>query len=159
MSSAQVGPGTAGAPTQVTISLRDASNNPVAGAGDKISVTASGANTASGPVSERVAAITVQLHAGHRRAPIRFRVPVDGTDVPGSPFSSTVSAGPADAAHTRRTCRGLSFLHDDHRDCQGRATTISLNRGGDVVAITYEAGSVAVTDNGDGTYTGGLRAG
>ncbi len=152
LSSAQVGPGTAGAPTQVTISLRDASNNPVAGAGDKISVTVSGANTAGGPVSETGGGNYTFSYTPVTTGTDQVRVRVDGTDVPGSPFSSAVSAGPADAAHTTANVP-RNFLF---------ATTITvtakdandnlLNRGGDVVAITYEAGSVPVTDNGDGTY-------
>ena len=51
-STAQVGPGTSGAVTTVTVNLKDAVGNSVTGAANKISVTVSGANSASGPVSE-----------------------------------------------------------------------------------------------------------
>lgn len=151
-SSAQVGAGTAGAATQVTITLRDASNNPVTGAGDKISVTVSGANTASGPVSETGGGAYTFSYTPLKTGTDQVRVRVSGSDVPGSPFSSTVSAGPADAAHTTanvpRTFLFATAITVTAKD----ANDNPLNRGGDVVAITYEAGSVAVTDNGDGTY-------
>jgi hypothetical protein len=152
-SSAQVGPGTAGAATQVTISLRDASNNPVTGAADKISVSVSGANTASGPVSETGGGGYTFSYTPAKTGTDQVRVQVNGTDVPGSPFSSAVSAGPADGPHTTanvpQTFLGSTTITVTARDANDNL----LGHGGDNVAITYEAGSVAVTDNGDGTYS------
>ena len=71
----------------------------------------------------------------------QVRVQVNGSDVPGSPFSSTVSAGPADAAHTTANVP-QNFLFSTTITVTAKdANDNPLNRGGDVVAITYEAGS------------------
>lgn len=151
-SSAQVGAGTAGTATVVTVSLKDASNNPVTGVGSKIAVTVSGANTASGPVTESGGGDYTFSYTPLKTGTDQVRVQVDGADVPGSPFSSTVSAGAADAAHTTANVPE-SFLFSTNITVTARdANDNLLGRGGDVVAITFEGGSVAVTDNGDGTY-------
>ena len=152
-SSAQVGAGTAGTATVVTISLRDASNNPVTGAGGKIAVTVSGANTASGPVTESGGGDYTFSYTPLKTGTDQVRVQVDGNDVPGSPFSSAVSAGAADAAHTTAIVPE-SFLFSTNITVTARdANDNLLGRGGDAVAISYEEGSVTVIDNGDGTYS------
>ncbi len=152
-SSAQVGPGTAGTPTDVVVSLRDAFGNPVTNAAGTISVPVSGANTTNGAVTE--------IGGGDYRArytPLtsgtdQVRVLVDGADVPGSPFSSVVSPGPADAGKSTANVPQTFFFSTTITvttvDAQGNL----LGRGGDTVAISYEGGPVTVTDNGNGTYT------
>jgi adhesin/invasin len=152
-SSAQVGPGTAGTATQVTVNLRDASGNPVSGAGDKISVTVSGANNASGPVTETGGGAYTFSYTPVKTGTDQVRVRVNGTDVPGSPFASVVSAGPADGAHTTAIVAENFVFSTNITVTAKDANDNLLGRGGDAVAISYEAGSVAVTDNGDGTYS------
>jgi hypothetical protein len=152
-SSAQVGAGTAGQQTEVTITLRDASGNPVTGAPGSIAVTVSGANNASGPVTETGGGGYVFRYTPVVTGTDQVRVLVGGADVPGSPFSSMVGAGPADGAQTTADVpSSFNFsaaITVTARDAGGNL----LGRGGDAVAMSYEEGAVSVTDNGNGTYS------
>ena len=99
-STAQVGPGTAGAATVVTVNLFDAAGNPVTGAAAKIQVNVGGANSGGGPVSETGGGAYAFSYTPAKVGTDQIRIRVDGTDIPGSPFASAVSPGPSDPAHT-----------------------------------------------------------
>jgi hypothetical protein len=152
-SSAEVGGGTSGRQTEVRITLRDASNNPVAGAPGSIAVSVSGANNASGPVSDAGGGGYVFRYTPVVAGTDQVRVQVNGADVPGSPFSSTVSPGAADGGQTTAVVpASFNFsapITVTARDANGNL----LNRGGDAVSISSEEGAVGVTDNGNGTYS------
>lgn len=152
-SSAEVPGGTSGQQTEVRVTLRDASNNPVSGAPGSIAVTVSGANNASGPVAETGGGVYVFRYTPVVAGTDQVRVQVNGADVPGSPFSSAVSPGAADGGQTTAdVAASFNFstpVTVTARDASGNL----LGRGGDAVAITYEEGAVGVTDNGNGTYS------
>ena len=154
-SSAQVGAGTAGAATSVTINLRDASGNPVTGGAGKIAVNVGGANSGGGAVSETGNGAYVFTYTPLKAGTDQIRIRVDGTDIPGSPFSSAVSPGPANAAHTTASVGDATFFNPATfivtvRDAQDNP----LGHGGDAVAVNVDRqGALTVSDNGDGTYS------
>jgi Invasin, domain 3/Bacterial Ig-like domain (group 1) len=159
-SSAEVGPGTAGAPTQVTINLKDAAGNPVTGAANKISVSVGGANNASGPASETGGGAYVFSYTPTAVGTDEVTVKVDGVGVPGSPFSSAVSPGPADAAKSQASVQPNWIFATTFSvtvfDAQGNA----IGHGGENVAMSIEeVGQLPVTDNGDGTYSANFAPG
>jgi adhesin/invasin len=157
-SSAEVGPGTAGAPTAVAVHLKDAAGNPVTGAAGKVSVEVSGANSGGGSVTETGNGDYAFSYTPIRTGTDQVRVRVDGADVPGSPFTSVVSPGPASAAQTTADIPQSFFFSRlftvTARDAQGNL----LGHGGDRVAMTATNTSsnastaLGVSDNGDGTY-------
>jgi hypothetical protein len=153
-SSAEVGPGTAGAPTAVAVHLKDASGNPVSGAAAKVSIEVSGANSAGGTVTETGNGDYTFSYTPTRTGTDQVRVRVDGAEVPGSPFASVVSAGPADPGQTTADVPGLfSFsttITVTAKDAQGNV----LGRGGDAVVISSDATApVTAADQGNGTYS------
>jgi Invasin, domain 3/Filamin/ABP280 repeat/Bacterial Ig-like domain (group 1) len=163
-SSAQVGAGTAGVTTDVTITLGDASGNPVTGAAGKIQVNVTGANTAGGSVSESGGGAYLFRYTPIKTGTDKVRVRVDGIDVPGSPFSSAVSPGPADAAHTTAVVPPQASIFGPPvsivvtvRDAKENL----VGHGGDNVAISVDRGhgGLQVTDAGNGTYTATFRPG
>ena len=153
-SSAQVGPGTAGAATSVAITLHDAAGNPVPGAAGKVSVNVGGANSAGGPVNDTGGGTYVFTYTPVRTGTDEIRVRVDGADVAGTPLSSVVSAGPSDPGHTTADLPSATLFNPTTftvsvRDAQGNP----VGHGGDAVVINVETfGGQVVTDNGDGTY-------
>ena len=158
-SSAQVGPGTAGVATDVTINLRDAAGNVVTGAAGKIQVNVTGANTGGGTPSETGGGAYLFRYTPTRTGTDQVSVRVDGNDVPGSPFSSVVAAGPSDAAHTSADVGDATFFQPATftvtvRDKQDNV----VGHGGDKVSISVEGtGDLQVTDVGNGTYTATFR--
>ncbi len=155
-STAQVGPGTSGAVTTVTVNLKDAAGNSVTGAANKIAVTVSGANTAGGPVSETGGGAYTFSYTPVRSGTDLVAVRVDGVEIPGSPLSSAVAVGAPDPGHTTADVGDGSFfvppapfkvtVRDAHDNVIGH--------GGDAVTISVEGtGGLTVTDVGDGTYT------
>jgi adhesin/invasin len=159
-SSAQVGPGTAGAQTEVTINLRDASGNPVTGAPGSISVTVSGANSASGPVAETGGGAYVFRYTPVVAGTDQVQVQVNGADVPGSPFSSTVSPGPADPSRSVANVPATFFFSTTFSvtavDAQGNL----VGHGGESVVISVDGiGPLSVADNGNGVYTADFAPG
>ena len=156
-SSAQVGPGTAGAATDVTINLRDASGNPVTGAAGKVQVTVSGANSAAGAPAETGGGAYLFRYTPTTVGTDQVQVLLDGVNVSGSPFSSPVAAGPSDAAHTSAAVPADASIFGPPvtivvsvRDAQDNLAA----HDGDKVAINVEQhGDLVVTPVGDGTYT------
>jgi adhesin/invasin len=147
--------GSAGTPTEVLLGLRDQFGNPVGGAAGQVAVSVTGANSVGNVGVE-------DLGSGNYRA--RYTPVIAGTDlvdvrlagqpVPGSPFSSSVAAGAADADKTTASVPDGSFGTEleiivSVADKQGNP----LGRGGDQVRVVLQNGpELAVEDRGDGTY-------
>jgi len=149
--------------TTIDIHIADQFGNPVAGIAAGISAAVDGANPAAAlPVTEvgggAYSASYTPLHSGTDAIAIQ----VAGAAIAGSPFSSTVSAGPADPSTTTATVPTGTRVFEVGRidvvtrDAQGN----QLNHGGASVAITFVQGTnriplppESITDNGDGTYT------
>ncbi|MGH3379889.1 MAG: Ig-like domain-containing protein [Actinoallomurus sp.] len=154
-STAQVGAGTAGTATAVTINLRDAASNPVTGAAAKIAVNVGGANSGGGTVSETGNGGYLFTYTPLKVGTDQIRIRVDGADIPGSPFSSTISPGAANAAHTTAAVGDATLFQSatfvvTARDAQDNP----VGHGGDAVKINVEQkGDLTVTDNGNGTYS------
>lgn len=151
-STAQVGPGTSGAATTVTVNLKDATGNSVTGAAGKVSVTVNGANSASGPVSETGGGAYRFAYTPVAVGIDLVTVRVDGTEIPGSPFSSAVSPGPADAGKSIPSVPqfffGSTSISVTAYDAQGNL----VGHGGDTIVISADGTALSVTDNGNGTY-------
>jgi adhesin/invasin len=157
--------GAAGVPTEILIALKDEFGNALPDAKGQIAVSVSGANN--------VGSVGVDdLGGGGYRAVYtpttagidQVSVTVGGQVVVGSPFTSTVAAGPADANHTTADVPKEVGLFDPTENPVhitvrtadvfgnpvghgGSQVTITVRRDKDVVAVP------AVTDVGDGTYT------
>ena len=80
---------------------------------------------------------------------------VAGTRLSGSPFSSTVAPGAADASKTTAivTKSGAFFVRVDATVTARDAQNNLLGRGGDLVEVFVNDVPQTVSDNGDGTYT------
>jgi hypothetical protein len=155
-STTDVPSGAAGVETVVTVRLQDGFGNPVTGAGAQVSMAVGGANAGS----------RVQIYvAGGGAYLARYKPTRVGTDqldlrvagqpIPGSPFTSSVVAGPADPEHTTADVpKDASFgVPIDFVVQAADAFGNPLGRGGDVVVVTPEGSSpIAATDQGDGTY-------
>jgi adhesin/invasin len=155
-SSASVGNGTAGAATTVTVELKDAFNNPVNGAGARIAVAVSGANTASGGSAQGQGGGTYAVtYTPHLAGTDVVAVTVDGTPVSNSPLTSAVSAGPASPATTTAQLPATASVFSPVpvlvtvRDADGNLRTA----GGDEVRVRTTGVDVVATHNGDGTYS------
>jgi adhesin/invasin len=152
---ASVPAGTAGAPTVVAITLNDRFGNPVPGAAGQIAVAVAGANPAARVnVEERgggeYRAAYTPIHIGTDQVDVR----VNGEPVPGNPFASTVSPGPADPGHTTAIVPEGAFgqvleIRVSAADAQGNP----VGHGGDQVKVTVvNVTELPVDDLGDGTY-------
>ena len=156
-SSASVPDGTAGAPTTITLHLKDEFGNPVAGASAAVSVTVGGANPAASLLvadhgDGSYSASYAPIHSGVDQVGVR----VNGTALAASPFNSKVAPGPADASTTTavvtRTTQFFFFRIDivvTTRDAQGNLR----GRGGERVQVQVDGRPPGdAQDNGDGTY-------
>ena len=155
-STASVPNGTAGASTRISVRLADEFGSPVEGAAGSISIAVQGANPAASlTVTDEgdgdYSAAYVPTHTGTDQVDIR----VDGTRLGGSPFSSTVAPGPADASKTTATVNksGAFFTRVDATVTARDAQNNLLGRGGDRVEVLVDDVPQTVNDNGDGTYT------
>jgi adhesin/invasin len=157
-SSASVGNGTAGVRTPVIVDLKDGFGNPVTGAGGRIAVAVSGANTATGGPAEeqgdgRYTVAYTPLSAGVDQ----IVVLVDGAPVPGSPLTSVVAPGPASPGTTTAVLPSRVTLFTQVnvvvtvRDAQENVRTA----GGDEVRVIAADGLIdlVASHNGDGTYS------
>ncbi len=157
--------GAVSTPTEISIALQDEFGNALPDAKGQIAVSVSGANS--------VGSVGVDdLGGGSYRAaytPTKagtdlVSVTVGGQVVAGSPFTSTVASGPADANHTTANVpKEVGLFNPDENPVHitvttadahgnpvghgGSQVTITVRRDNDVVAVP------AVTDVGDGTYT------
>ncbi len=160
-SAATVPAGTAGAPTQIEVTLKDQFGNPVPGAAGQITVAVSGANPASPEIEDRgggaYRASYRPVHTGVDQVDVR----VGGQAVPGSPFASAVAPGAPDPARTTADVPDGTFgqamefvVHV--ADSEGNP----VGHGGDQVAVTVQGvndGARPVQDAGDGNYHAAWR--
>jgi hypothetical protein len=156
-SSASVPNGVAGTPTVMTVRLIDALGNPVTGARDRVDARVSGANSTGRLGVEDGGDGTYQLsYTPTLVGSDLVQILVDGTALPGSPFTSVVAPGASDPAHTTAVVpKDASFLSPvgivvHVADSQGNP----VGHGGDQVQITVrDIGPLSVADQGDGSYT------
>jgi hypothetical protein len=157
-SSASVGNGTAGVRTTVTVDLKDGFGNPVTGAGGRIAVSVSGANTATGgPAEEQGGGGYTVAYTPLSAGVDQIVVLVDGTPVPGSPLTSVVTPGPAFPGTTTALLPSRVTLFTQVnvvvtvRDAQQNVRTA----GGDEVRVIAADGLIdlVASHNGDGTYS------
>jgi adhesin/invasin len=156
-SSATVPNGIAGTPTAMTVRLLDALGNPVTGARDRVDARVSGANSTGRLAVEDGGAGTYQLSYTPRLVGSDLvQILVDGTAIPGSPFTSVVVPGASDPAHTTAvvpkdvTIFSAVGIVVHVADSEGNP----VGHGGDQVQVVVrDAGSLGVVDQGDGSYT------
>lgn len=156
-SSISVPDGTAGVATSITLHLEDEFENPVTSAGDLISISVEGANPVSGlPVTEledgSYSSSYLPMHSGIDAVRIEF----NDQPLAGSPFQSTVVAGPADPAHTTAevTRTGGLFTQINAVVTTRDAQDNPLGRGGERVQVQVnDSNPLDAVDNGDGTYS------
>jgi hypothetical protein len=155
-SSASVSEGRAGEATSITIRLRDEFDTDVEGAAEQIAVSVDGANPLSGlEVSDEGGGSYSASYVPTRTGSDVIDVRVAGASLPGSPYTSVVSPGPADPSTTTAvvTRAGVFFslvtVEVTTRDAHGNL----LGRGGDLVQIQVNGGPPRnAQDRGDGTY-------
>ncbi len=156
-STATVPNGQAGATTTIEIQLRDAQGNPAPGRASAIAVVISGANNIGGVAASdqgggRYTASYTPQATGADLVTIR----VSGVDLAGSPFTSQVLPGGAAAAQssadvpTSASIFATINITITARDQFGNP----VGRGGDAFTVNVDGTTdLAVTDNGNGTYT------
>ncbi|HEY7634400.1 MAG TPA: Ig-like domain-containing protein [Gemmatimonadales bacterium] len=157
-SSATVPDGAAGSATRIAISLKDAFGNPVPGAASSISVQVTGANTENGiDAHDEGGGEYTASYTPIRTGTDKVQVRLGGTSVLG-PFTSQVSAGPANPANTTADVSGGSIFFQvpitvavHVRDAQNNP----LRRGGDRVVVRVDGGdALTVTyDEGRDVYS------
>jgi hypothetical protein len=160
-SSATVPAGTAGQGTTVEIRLRDAQGNDVPGRATAISVSVSGANPKSSlSVTDQGGGRYTAGYTPTKAGTDRVQVRVSGTGVSGSPFSSAVRTGPADAGGSTAVVPGCV----ETSQLPARITITAFDafgnriaRGGDAFRLRVNEGTaITPTDRGDGSYTASL---
>jgi adhesin/invasin len=162
--------GVAGAPTTIAIALQDDFGNPLAGAAGQIRVSVSGANTVNDAhVDETGGGAYTAAYTPERTGTDLITVTVADQAVAGSPFSSTVAAGPADPRRTKAEVpRDVGLFNPSENPVRITVRTFDakdnpLGRGGDQVIITVTKDNVPVatpnvSDPGDGSYTASWTA-
>jgi len=158
-STATVPDGTAGLPTRIVVQARDGGGNPLSSGGETVLVTVSGDNNAGAlTVTDQTIGTYTATYTPTTAGTDYVAITIDGTPVSGSPFTSTVDVGAVSPSHSTATVPPGSA---------GSATSIvvrardaynnPLSSGGERVAVTVSgdnnAGTLTVTDPGDGTYT------
>jgi len=155
-STADVPAGSAGVETVVTVRLQDGFGNPVTGAGAQVAMTVGGANSgARVKIEEAGGGAYLAKYTPTRTGSDQLELRVAGQPIPGSPFTSTVVAGPADPGHTTADVpkNGSFGTPIDFVIHAADAFGNPLGRGGDVVVVTPEGVSpISADDQGDGTY-------
>jgi hypothetical protein len=160
-SGATVPNGRAGERTTVEIRLRDVQDNDVPGRADAIAVSVSGAN--AGAViakSDEGGGRYLASYTPTKSGTDQVQVRVSGTGVPGSPFASTVLAGPA--AADRSTANVPACVNFFNLPATVTITAFDrfgnrVNHGGDPFRVAVNQGTPLVpTDNGNGTYARNL---
>jgi hypothetical protein len=156
-SSAEVPDGVAGTPTVMTVLLHDGLNNPVPGARDLVNASVSGANSSGQLSVEDKGGGTYQIsYTPTEAGNDLIQILVDGTALPGSPFTSVVVPGASDPDQTTAVVPKDASLFTavgivvHVADSEGNP----VGRGGDQVVIqVLGIGPLTVADQGDGSYT------
>ena len=161
-SGATVPAGTAGQGTTVEIRLKDAQDNDVAGRASAISVSVTGDNPKSSlSVTDQGGGRYTAAYTPTKAGTDRVQVKVSGTAVSGSPFSSAVRTGPADAGGSAAVvpaCVESSQLPARITITAFDAFGNRIAHGGDAFRIRVNEGSpITPTDKGDGNYTASLN--
>jgi hypothetical protein len=161
-SAATVPEGTAGQGTTVEIRLKDAQGNDVAGRASAISVSVSGDNPKSSlSVTDQGGGRYTAAYTPTKAGTDRVQVRVSGTAVSGSPFSSAVRTGPADAGGSAAVvpaCVEVSQLPARITITAFDAFGNRIAHGGDAFRLQVNQGSaITPTDRGDGSYTAALN--
>jgi hypothetical protein len=153
-SSASASDGTAGEPTSIAIRVKDEFGTEILGATGAIRVRVEGANPGELSVTDEGNGNYSARYTPTRSGTDQIDVQVNGTAVGGSPLSSVVQAGPADAASTTalvsRRPQIFWWTIDvtvTSRDSHGNLT----GRGGALVQVDNGT-QQPVQDKGDGTY-------
>lgn len=154
-SSASVPNGTAGSSTRIAIRLRDEFGTEIEDAAGTIQVRVEGANTADASVSDEGDGAYSAAYTPTETGTDQVAITVRGSALGGSPFSSVVVAGPADAGNTTAVVtssfRCCFFWIVEAvittRDAHGNP----LGRGGAPIQVN-DGTPREVRDNGDGTY-------
>ncbi|HEX6104473.1 MAG TPA: invasin domain 3-containing protein [Gemmatimonadales bacterium] len=159
-SSASAGNGTAGLDTDIEVRLEDAFGNAVPGQAGKISVQISGANTlTAGPAEDQGGGSYLVRYTPRVAGSDQIAVRVEGAPVAGSPITSRVSPGPADAGASTADVPSVWRVFSNPgpipvevavRDAQG-----NLRAGlTDEVMVQVDGGTpFPAAANGDGTYS------
>ncbi len=157
--SATVPSGSAGETTTMTVTVRDANGNGMTGGGEHVVVELDGANAdATITASDNDDSTYQASYVPTRSGTDEISITVNGQPIGGSPFSSVVVAGAADAKRSTATLpnqgvpgRGVAITVRV-RDAYGNPRTTG---GDDVVVAIKGANTVTpnVTDVGNGSYT------
>ncbi len=161
-STATVPAGTAGQGTTVEIRLEDAQGNDVAGRANAIAVSVTGDNPRSSlSVTDQGGGRYTAGYTPTKAGTDRVQVRVGGTAVSGSPFTSAVRTGPADAGGSVAVvpgCVELSQLPARVTITAFDAFGNRITRGGDAFRLRVnEVSQITPTDQGDGRYTAALN--
>ena len=158
-STATVPDGSVGGPSHILVQARDAYGNPLSTGGETVGVIVSGANNPGAlTVADRGDGTYAATYTPTAPGTDQVTITLDGSSIGGSPFTSTVVAGrPSPANSTATVPDGTAGLTTavvvQARD--GSGTPVSS--GGATVTVSVsganKAGSLTVTDRGDGTYT------
>ncbi len=158
-STATVPRGGVASPTRIVVQARDGNDNPLSSGGATVVVTVSGANSPGAlAVTDQGDGTYTASYTPALAGTDTVAITMNGTSISGSPFTSTVGAGAASPAHSTATVPdGTAGLPTDMliqaRDASGNP----LSSGGATVVVTVSGanspGALAVTDQGDGTYT------
>jgi len=158
-STATVPDGAAGVPTGIVVQARDAYGNPLGSGGETVVVTVSGVNDAGAlTVTDQADGTYTASYTPTAMGTDVVAITMNGRPIGGSPFTSTVGAGPVSPDQSTATVPdGTAGLATEilvqTRDGAGNL----LSSGGETVAVTVsganDAGGLTVTDQADGTYT------
>jgi adhesin/invasin len=153
----QVPNGIAGQATVITLTVKDEFGNAVSGAKGQVAIDVTGANSKSGlGVQETGGGGYTASYTPKATGTDEVEVRVAGSAVPGSPFASTVGAGPGDPAHTTADVPEGSLFFPVQivvhvADAEGNP----VGHGGDQVSIVIGTSlTLNVVDRGDGSYAG-----
>jgi adhesin/invasin len=158
-STAAVPDGAAGFPTAIVVQARDATGNAVTFGGETVAVTVSGANNPGAlAVTDQADGTYTATYTPTLAGTDTVAINMNGTAISGSPFTSTVEAsGVIPAQSTATVPDGTPGLSTEIVVQARDATGNPVSAGGETVVMTVSgvnnAGTLAVTDQGDGTYT------
>ena len=155
---ATVPPGTAGAPTAITVQARDAQDNDLSTGGATIQITVTGANSASPAVTDHNDGTYTASYTPTIAGADNVGIFLNGTAIGSSPYASAVAPGAPSASQSVATVPGTGTagtptpISVQAHDAFGNTVTT----GGATVVVSVTGANTAsptVTDNGNGTYT------